>query len=224
MSAYSPEKVGSLFAFIRSYLNRYGYHGVDAAEILGPATIKAKENHGDAWDQPRWFYTAISNVLQHERYHRLRGRQTPASILPTAYLSDPLPGDEGYSSYEEVLPAEKILEPEEAYLRNERLDDLLRLAEIDSRVALRLYEELGYTHEELSEITGLSEHDIRLKSASTVVSPQGAQTVCVSCRKPKRVNEEYLCGDCRVDIEFDSLTTRKVGNHGGTRSKRPWLK
>jgi len=216
-------RVSNPIAFIRSYLNRYGYHGITPEEILGSVTIKAKENHGAEWDHPRWFYAAISNVLQYERYHRRRGRDTNSSARATAYLSDLLPGDNGYSSYEEVIPAAEDLEPENSYLHGEDLDNLLRLAEIDSRVALRLYEELGYTHEELSKITGLSEHQIRLRVKSTIITPQGAQTVCVSCRKPKEVNGEYLCKDCRVDSEFEQLPTRRVSTHGGTRSKRPWL-
>jgi DNA-directed RNA polymerase specialized sigma24 family protein len=215
--------VKDLTAFIRSFLYKYGYTGIDAAEVLGPATIMAIELHGEQWDHPRWFYSAISSVLKKEVYYRRSGRETKKSIRATAYLSDTLPGDDGYSSYDEVLPASRDLEPEWIYLHNENLDNLLRLAEIDSRVALRLYEELGYTHEELSEITGLSEHQIRLRSGSTVIVPQGAQTVCVSCRKPREVNEEYLCKDCRIDVEFETLPTRKKVSGGKPRGKRPWL-
>ena len=217
------QEVRNLLAFIRSYLNRYGYHSLDAAELLGPVTIKAKENHGEEWDQPRWFYTAISNVLQEERYRRHRGREGN-SVRAVAYLSDTLPGDDGYSEYGDIFPS-SLPEPEESFFLSERWDELLRLAEIDSRVALRLYEELGYTHEELEELTGLTRHQIRLKSSSTLIDSSGIQTVCVSCRKPKAVNEEYLCKDCRVDQEFTELPKPRNSPYrrGGNFSKRPWL-
>jgi hypothetical protein len=215
--------VRDLTAFIKSFLYKYGYFGIDAAEVLGPATIMAMELHGEEWNHPRWFYSAISSVLKKEVYYHRSGRETKNSVRAVSYLSSSMPGDAGYSPYEDVLPADRDLEPEWAYFHNENLDNLLRLAEVDSRVALRLYEELGYTHEELSEITGLSEHQIRLRSGSTVIVPQGAQTVCVSCRKPKEVNEEYLCKDCRVDAEFDTLPTRKKVTGGKPGGKRPWL-
>lgn len=217
------QEVRNLLAFIKHYLNVYGYYNLDPHELLGPVTIKAKENHGEEWDQPRWFYTAISNVLQAERYRRRKGREGE-SVLATYYLSDTLPGDAGYSEFGEILPS-PILQPDEEFFQSERLDELLRLAEIDSRVALRLYEELGYSPEELEELTGLSQHQIRLKSGSTRITPDGVQTICVSCRKPKEVNEEYLCRDCQVDQEFIELPKPKNAPYrrGGYFSKRPWL-
>lgn len=190
-------------------------------DVMMVAIIKAMELHGEEWNMTRWYSSAVVGEINRKRRLLRSGRETLDSPQAQLSVSMPLKEFEGIT-LGDVIPS-KDLDPEEETILREELDNLLILASNDERIALKVREAMGYSHEELSEEIGISEHNIRLRLSSTSVTREGAQTICVSCRKPRNINEEFLCFDCRVDTEFDSLPVRKVSK-GGTNSKRPWLR
>lgn len=128
----------------------------DAEEMVPEVFLKVWRNSHRFGGRSRvttWIYQMASNLA----VDRLRSRRSRSYAL-----LDDLPESQGLAQ----KPAEPAAQPEEAYLRSEAADQLhVALGRLtpEDRLLVTLYHLQGHSYEEIEEITGLSNANIKSK-------------------------------------------------------------
>jgi RNA polymerase sigma-70 factor, ECF subfamily len=128
----------------------------DAEELVPEVFLKVWRNSHKFGGRSRvttWIYQMASNLA----VDRLRSRRSRSYAL-----LDDLPEGQGAAN----LPAEDSSRPEDAYLRTEAAEQLhaaLGRLNPDDRLLVTLYHLQGHSYEEIEEITGLSNANIKSK-------------------------------------------------------------
>lgn len=128
----------------------------DAEELVPEVFLKVWKNchrFGGRSRVTTWMYQMASNLA----VDRLRSRRSRSYAL-----LDDLPEGQGAAS----LPADDESQPEEAYLRGETAEQLhIALGKLSSedRLLVTLYHLQGHSYDEIEEITGLSNANIKSK-------------------------------------------------------------
>jgi RNA polymerase sigma-70 factor (ECF subfamily) len=128
----------------------------DAEELVPEVFLKVWRNchrFGGRSRVTTWIYQMASNLA----VDRLRSRRSRAYIL----LEDLPEGQEPAQ-----LPSDSDARPEESYLRSEAAEQLhtaLGRLSPEDRLLVTLYHLQGHTYEEIEEITGLSNANIKSK-------------------------------------------------------------